>query len=146
MLSFVDHINQYLLKKELYHIPCKSLYYASTNVEGTGLDISNGIFTTGRGHPGTYSVIWTLHNNFTGHKDLKPVVLYLYKNDVEIRESQYASQYVSQQTDSLIEDQGAVHLFLHLDRGDTLALHCSEFGDSIRYVMFCVSLSQFDVI
>ena len=34
------------------------LLYSSTNVDGAGLDISEGVFTSG--HPGTYTATWSL--------------------------------------------------------------------------------------
>ena len=120
------------------YVPYSSLFYSSTNIEGANLDISTGIFTSG--HPGTYTVTWSLHNQ-NGHTE-QQVVLYLFKNDNRIIESQYYSK----QIEASAVDQGAVNLVLHLERGDTLALYYEDCSDKIWIVMFCVELSQFDVI
>ena len=70
-------------------IPYKSLLYSSTNIEGGGLDIQSGVFTSP--FPGTYQASWSLHgDNSDGEDSLK---IFLRKNGKNIDESFFESFY-----------------------------------------------------
>ena len=116
-----------------------SLSYSSSNVEGSGLDISSGIFTSG--HPGTYTATWSLAsiNDAGDHY----VQIHLRKNGSMIQESRHVSYYTG--SSGKTDDQGGRTLILHLERGDTLDLYCDNCSAGVYDTTFCVSLSQFDV-
>ena len=124
-------------------ITYSTLFYSSTNVDGSGLDIATGIFSAG--FPGSYTATWSLEaSNEPGEE---AVAIFLRKNGVQIEESRQYSIYdiTDGGTSGYIGDQGGRTMILHLDRGDTLDLYCQDCSADIYYISFCVSLSQFDV-
>jgi len=116
-----------------------TLFYSSSNVPGAGLDISTGVFTSG--HPGSYTVSWSLKALNDAGNDA--VDIFLRKNGGNIAASQQATVYTGPSGHA--RDQGGRTLVLHLDRGDTLDLYCVDCSAGIEHTTFCVSLSQADV-
>merc|ERR1711892_1055391 len=98
------------------NITYDSMFYSRTNQPTGGLDLATGVFTSP--FPGTYTVTYSLYayNEQDGY-----VIIYLYKNEVEIDESQHYSSYDGLSGDAT--DQGGRTLILHLDMGETLSLH-----------------------
>lgn len=120
----------------------EDLLIASSNVEGASLDTKTGLFTSG--FPGSYTITWSLlaSNN---HND-SAVSIYLRKNGNRIQETWHYSWFDGDSLASgIVFDQGSRSVVLHLDRGDTLDLYCTDCSAEIDTIMFCVSLSQFDV-
>ena len=124
-------------------IPYTKLFYSSTNVKGSGLDINTGVFTAG--HPGSYTVTWSTNAHDDENDD--QVVIYLRKNKRDIEESRHESFYVARNGGSgRIDEQGGRTIILHLDKGDTLDLYCQDCSARIELTTFCVSLSHADVV
>ena len=121
-------------------IPYTNLLYSSTNVDGAGLDISTGLFTSG--HPGSYTATWSLSAH--GKERVSHVEIYLRKNGGKVAESEHFSDLTAGEGESY--EQGGRTIILHLDRGDTLDLYCDNCEAGITFTPFCVSLSQFDVV
>ena len=115
------------------------LLYSSTNVEGAGLDISLGVFTSG--HPGTYTATWSL-SAWNDAGDSR-VFIYLRKNGTNIEESQHYTHYTG--ASGVADDVGGRTLIVHLGRGDTLDLFCDDCSAYVNFITFCVTLSQADV-
>merc|ERR1711892_929651 len=69
-------------------IPYDSMFYSRTNQPTGGLDLATGVFTSP--FPGTYTVTYSLYayNEQDGY-----VIIYLYKNEVQIDESEHYSYY-----------------------------------------------------
>jgi len=105
-----------LAKTKSEVISYTKLLYSSTNIEGAGLDVSTGVFTSG--HPGTYTATWSL-SAWNDAGDAR-VFVYLRKNGNIIEESQHYTHYTGDS--GAADDVGGRTLFLHLDRGDTLDL------------------------
>jgi hypothetical protein len=126
--------------KNAQTIPYTKLLYYSSNVEGASMDTDTGVFVAG--HPRSYTVTWTgIATNDAGDYW---VMIYLRKNGLDISESYYGSHYTG--PSGLALDQGGRTLVVHLDRGDTLELYCKRCDAGFGDPLFCVSLSQFDVI
>ena len=68
---------------------CKKLLYSRTNIDGGGLDITSGLYTSNC--PGTYLISWSLRakNKAGGH----PVIIYLRKNSSGILQTEHWSSY-----------------------------------------------------
>ena len=115
------------------------LLYSSTNIEGAGLDIFTGVFTSG--HPGTYTATWSL-SAWNDAGDSR-VFIYLRKNGENIEESQHYTHYTGDS--GVADDVGGRTLIVHLDRGDTLDLFCDDCSAYVNFITFCVTLSQADV-
>merc|ERR1719427_26721 len=97
--------------------------YTSTNLETGGLNISTGVFTAG--HPGIYSVSWSMVNYNRGGQDF----VYLYKNNGMARGSSTKKA-----------NQGRT-MFVYLKKGDILSLNCHAYCDDVYGgTTFCVSL------
>ena len=116
----------------------ETLLYSSSNVDGAGLDLSSGIFTSG--YAGTYTITWSL---WAADKDGGNINIFLRKNREEISESRHVSYYDG--SEGYVEDQGGRTLVVHLERGDTLDLYCKICTSHVYETIFCVSLSQFDI-
>merc|ERR1711936_37625 len=102
-----------------------STSYSSTNLETGGLDTSTGVFTAG--HPGIYSVSWSMVNYNRGGQDF----VYLKKNGGRVRGS-----------DTNKANQGRT-MFVHLDKGNTLSLYCREYcKDVYGGTTLCISLAK----
>merc|ERR1711892_1481728 len=81
-------------------ITYSSMFYSRTNQPTGGLDLATGVFTSP--FPGTYTVTYSLYAyNYHGEE----VVLYLYKNEVRIEESQHFSEYYSGSS-GFVNEQG----------------------------------------
>ena len=70
-------------------IPYNSLLYSSTNIEGGGLDISSGIFSSP--YPGSYTVTWAMMAQHDGGE--KQVYIVLRKNGQNIHDSGHYTWY-----------------------------------------------------
>ena len=103
-------------------------FLSSTNVDGASLDISTGIFTAG--YPGVYTVTWSL-NVWWGGGDHRTYIDLL-KNGKEIQEAEHESS-------GAANEQGGRTLILHLDRGDTLALYCTDCSYHCHGYVLCLS-------
>merc|ERR1719153_946237 len=80
-------------------ITYSSLLHASTNVEGSDMNIATGVFRSGQG--GTYTVSWSLRGDTTSGLILN---IYLRRNGVKITESLHRSYYNGDKF--LVQDQG----------------------------------------
>ena len=116
-----------------------NLLYSSTNVAGTDLDISTGIFTSG--WPGSYTVSWNLGVDASSGDNA--VWIYLRINGNQIADSMHQSYYNG--ISGYVYDQGGRDMIVHLDRGDTLDLYRKDCSAKIQFTIFCVSLSTFDI-
>jgi len=97
--------------------------YSATNLETGGLNISTGVFTAG--HPGIYSVSWSMVNYNRGGQDF----VYLYHRNGVARGS-----------DTNKANQGRT-MFVYLKKGDILSLNCHAYCDDVYGgTTFCVSL------
>jgi hypothetical protein len=138
--TFACGSHQASFTKSAQIIPYSKLLYASSNVDGAGLDIDTGVFTAG--HPGSYTVTWSLAA--ANEADEYWVAIHLRKNGVRIEESEHESHYTG--TSGVVLEQGGRTFVIHLERGDTVDLYCRRCEAGINFTTFCVSLSQFDVI
>merc|ERR1711935_591441 len=114
-----------------------SMFYSRTNQPTGGLDLATGVFTSP--FPGTYTVTYSLYAS-NDHGEL--VQLYLYKNEVQIDESEHVSYYGG--SSGVVNEQGGRTLILHLDMGETLSLHYTSGNGWLYDIMFCATLSMFD--
>ena len=128
-----------LAKTKSEVISYTKLLYSSTNIEGAGLDVSTGVFTSGQ--PGTYSATWSL-SAWNDAGDAR-VFVYLRKNRNIIEESQHYTHYTGDS--GAADDVGGRTLFLHLDRGDTLDLFCDDCSAYVNFITFCITLSHDEV-
>merc|ERR1711935_895412 len=79
-----------------------SMFYSRTNQPTGGLDLATGVFTSP--FPGTYTVTYTLYT-YNDHGEY--VWLYLYKNEVQIDESEHVSYYgASSSSSGSVGEQG----------------------------------------
>jgi len=118
-------------------ISYNKLLYSSTNIAGTGLDISTGRFTSL--FPGSYTVTWGLRVD--DNEGDTNTIIYLKMNGHIIKESRHESS----TSIGFSRDQGGRTLVLHLARGETLELFCEHCSAVIYDVTFCVSLTTFDI-
>ena len=94
------------------------------------------------GHPGSYTATWsTLNQDDVGDHFIN---IYLRKNNKAIDVARHYSRFDGE--NGQVQEMGGRTLVIHLDRGDTLDLYCDECSAAIYDTIFCVSLSQFDVI
>merc|ERR1711909_92996 len=113
-----------------------SLLYSSTNTEGGGLDIDEGVFTAPWG--GSYTVSWDTSAGLSSGERVK---VFLQKNGENIEETVTESFYTG---GSYVRDQGGRTLVVHLDLGETLQLYRDGgTGTTIDHITFCVSLTTF---
>ena len=112
-----------------------TLDYYSTNVNGGGLDINNGVLTSG--HSGAYTVTWGLIADAEDNSG-NNLNIYLRRNGQNI----YSSQIF---TGSTTTDVAGRTMVLHLKQGDTLDLYCEQCLAHFHRTTFCVSLSTADV-
>merc|ERR1719347_1540589 len=118
-----------------------SIFYARSNQGSGGLDTSSGLFTAG--YPGTYEVSWALIAAMNAGSHVLRITLYKNGKTLDhptIHESSYTG------FDGKVADQGGRSVFMHLDLGETLSLHCDDCTAGAYYVTFCAKLLQFDQI
>merc|ERR1711915_594002 len=117
--------------------------YSRTNqftVDG-GMDLSSGIFTSP--YPGTYTFT---HSLYSHNENEDPSYLHLRKNGDSIPESlHYSDIYMGNEPGGVVSDQGGRTMILHLSRGETVDLYCNKCIASVKNIVLCVQLSQFDV-
>merc|ERR1711892_227450 len=121
------------------NITYDSMFYSRTNQPTGGLDLATGVFTSP--FPGTYTVTYSLYA-WNNHDEY--VFIFLYKNEVQIDESQHYSSYSG--SSGQVRDQGGRTLILHLDMGETLSLRYTGGSGDLERIMFCATLSMFDQI
>merc|ERR1711935_770420 len=118
------------------------LAFNRTNLHTGGLDVKTGVFTSP--FHGTYTITYSARStNHNGHA----VLLYIFKNEVQIDASQHYSSYKSESSDSgFVRDEGGRTLILDLEEGDTLVLrYVGANGDAdgiLNDILFCATLTS----
>ena len=119
----------------------KLLYSSHFGLQGDspGIDINTGKFVAG--FSGTWRVDFSL---YTANNPGDHVYIYLYKNEEVIGETLFHS-FKSFSGSGYDKNTGGRSVLLHLDLGDELYLGTTDMEDTAEYLIFCVSLEQFDV-
>ena len=119
----------------------RMLYSSQFGLQGDspGIDISTGKFVSG--FSGTWRVDFSL---YTDPDPGEYVEIFLYKNGEQIPETRFYSKR-SPSVSGYDYNTGGRSVQLHLDLGDQLYLATTFMEDTAHYIIFCVSLEQFDV-
>ena len=119
----------------------KLLYSSQFGLQGDspGIDINTGKFVAGIS--GTWRMDFSLR---TWPDPGEHIVIYLYKNGQQIPETLFKSKR-SPEGSGWDANTGGRSVLLHLDLGDELHLGTDIMEDYAEYLIFCVSLEQFDV-
>ena len=121
----------------------KLLYSSQSGLQGDspGIDINTGKFVSG--FSGTWRVDFSLYTYLDPGEQIN---IDLYKNGERIPETRFAS------TRSIADDYtgygintGGRSVLLHLDLGDEVYLATTRNQGQATYIIFCVSLEQFDI-
>merc|ERR1712083_598221 len=119
----------------------ENIFYDSTNMESGGLDWESGVFTAG--HPGTYTISWSLM--MEGDMGDKALHVVLRKNGIGIDDTFHESYYNPSVPGSMY-DQGGRTVLVGLEMGDTLDIYCIDCSSVLWYLTFCVSLTTPDTV
>ena len=119
----------------------KLLYSSQFGLQGDspGIDINTGKFVTG------FSGTWRVDFSLVTYPHYGEYIhIFLYKNGVQIPETDFYSYRTAQQGGEDV-NTGGRSLLLHLEVGDELHLGTTLNDDSAYEILFCVALEQFDV-
>ena len=112
------------------------LHSSQSGLQGDSpdIDINTGKFVSGFG--GTYRVDFSLQTAPGPREDM---VIYLFKNNVKIPQTQFYSSRSSSGS-GYDKNTGGRSVLLHLDKGDELHLGTTDMEDTANRIIFCVSL------
>lgn len=103
-----------------------------------GMDISNGVFTVGRGFSGVWSITFS---TFSYSRNTNRNNVFLYLNGQRIDESEY---FAYNENSGLVGSFGGRTLYMRLEEGDQVTLRGYTEVYHLHHITICFELAQFD--